>query len=38
MILSDKTIKDYLEKGKIKIFPEFNLSDVRPGAAVTKET
>lgn len=30
MILSDKTIKDYLAIGKIKIFPEFNLADVRP--------
>jgi dCTP deaminase len=30
MILSDKTIRDYIAKGKLKIFPEFNLSDVRP--------
>lgn len=30
MILSDKTIKDYIMTGKIKIFPEFNLGDVRP--------
>lgn len=30
MILSDRTIKDYISVGKIKIFPEFNLGDVRP--------
>lgn len=30
MILSDKTIKNYLAIGKIQIFPEFNLADVRP--------
>ena len=30
MILSDKTIKDYIATGRIKIFPEFNLADVRP--------
>lgn len=30
MILSDKTIKDYIQLGKIKIFPDFNLADVRP--------
>jgi len=30
MILSDKTIRDYIATGMIKIFPEFNLSDVRP--------
>jgi len=30
MIFSDKTIKDYIANGKIKIFPEFNLADVRP--------
>lgn len=30
MILSDKTIKDYIAIGKIKIFPEFNVADVRP--------
>lgn len=30
MILSDKTIRDFIATGKIKIFPEFNLSDVRP--------
>lgn len=30
MILSDKTIRNYISSGKIKIFPEFNLSDVRP--------
>lgn len=30
MILSDKTIKDYIAIGKIKIFPEFNLADIRP--------
>ncbi len=30
MILSDKTIKDYITAGKIKIFPEFNLANIRP--------
>lgn len=30
MILSDKTIKDYIAKGKIQIFPEFHLTNVRP--------
>lgn len=30
MILSDQTIKEYLHSGKIKIFPEYNLSDIRP--------
>lgn len=30
MILADKTIRDYLASGKINIFPEFNLSDIRP--------
>ena len=30
MIFSDKTIREYIAAGKIKIFPEFNLSDVRP--------
>ena len=30
MIFSDKTIKEYIEAGKIKIFPEFNLANVRP--------
>lgn len=30
MILSDKTIKENIATGKIKIFPEFNLADVRP--------
>lgn len=30
MILSDKTIRNFIATGKIKIFPEFNLSDVRP--------
>ncbi len=30
MILSDKTIRDYIDSGKIMIFPEFNLADIRP--------
>ena len=30
MILSDKTIQDYISSGKIKIFPEFKHSDIRP--------
>lgn len=30
MILSDATIKDYIEKGKIVILPDFNFSDIRP--------
>ncbi len=30
MILSDKTIRDYIDAGKITIFPEFNLADIRP--------
>lgn len=30
MLLSDKTIIEYLGSGKIKIYPEFNLKDVRP--------
>ncbi len=30
MILSDKTIKDYIASEKIKIFPEFNQADIRP--------
>lgn len=30
MILSDKTTKNYIALEKIKIFPEFNLADVRP--------
>lgn len=30
MILSDKTIKDYIATGKIKIFPDFELANVRP--------
>jgi dCTP deaminase len=30
MILCDKTIKDYIATGKIKILPEFNMADVRP--------
>lgn len=30
MILSDKTIKEYIADGRITIFPEFDLSDVRP--------
>ena len=30
MILSDKTIKDYIDAGKITIFPEFSLADIRP--------
>ncbi len=30
MILSDKTIEEYLNEGKIKIYPEFKFSDIRP--------
>lgn len=30
MILSDKTIREYIGAGKISIYPEFNLSDIRP--------
>lgn len=30
MILSDKSIKEYIKAGKITIFPEFNLADIRP--------
>lgn len=30
MIFSDKTIKDCLKRGEIKIYPEFNLTDIRP--------
>jgi len=30
MILSDKTIKNYISEGNIKIFPEFSLADIRP--------
>ena len=30
MILSDRTIKEYIAKGKIQIFPEFHLANVRP--------
>jgi dCTP deaminase len=30
MILSDKTIKSYIEGGKIKIFPEFSFENIRP--------
>lgn len=30
MMFSDKTIKEFLDKGEIKIFPEFNLGDIRP--------
>jgi len=30
MILSDKTIKEYIATGKITIFPEFDLANVRP--------
>lgn len=30
MILSDKTIKDYIAMEKIKIFPDVNLKDIRP--------
>lgn len=30
MILSDKTIKDYIQNGSIKIFPEFHMSNIRP--------
>ncbi len=30
MILSDKTIKNYISNGDIKIFPEFNLENIRP--------
>lgn len=30
MILSDKTIREYISAEKIRIFPEFNPSDIRP--------
>jgi dCTP deaminase len=30
MILSDKTIKAYISSGNIKLFPDFNLADIRP--------
>ena len=30
MILSDKTISEYIQSGKIKIFPELNPADIRP--------
>jgi len=30
MILSDKTIKDFIDLGKIKIFPPLNPADIRP--------
>ncbi len=30
MLLSDTTIHDYINDGKIKIFPEFELANIRP--------
>jgi deoxycytidine triphosphate deaminase len=30
MILSDKTIRQYIDEGKISIFPEFQAGDIRP--------
>lgn len=30
MILSDRTIQQFIDDGKIKIFPEFSLKDIRP--------
>ena len=30
MILSDTTIEEYIDSGKIKIYPAFNKSDIRP--------
>lgn len=30
MILSDKTIAEYVKNGKIKILPDFDLSNIRP--------
>ena len=30
MILSDTTIQEFIHAGKITIFPEFNLTDIRP--------
>ncbi|SRR5258708_27509174 len=30
MILSDKTIRDYINSGKIQILPEFDHADIRP--------
>jgi dCTP deaminase len=30
MILSDETIKNYINSGKIQIFPEFDVADIRP--------
>lgn len=30
MILSDTTIRDYIDCGKIQILPEFDLADIRP--------
>jgi dCTP deaminase len=30
MILSDITIKAYISSGNIKLFPDFNLADIRP--------
>ncbi len=29
-MFSDRTIKEFIKNGKIKIFPEFDLNDVRP--------
>ena len=30
MLLSDKTIKEYISNGSIKIFPEFDFANIRP--------
>lgn len=30
MLLSDVSIKEYIENGKIKIFPEFDMANIRP--------
>lgn len=30
MILSDKMLRDYIQRQAIRIFPEFNLRDIRP--------
>lgn len=30
MLLSDATIQEYIIAGKIQIFPQYNMADIRP--------